>query len=262
MPKKIPDMYERKNNSQYDFESVALDKKIAKKRKYVHDGHRERLRERFIKEGIENFDDHQVLELLLFYSIPRIDTNVIAHNLIDEFGSLPNVFNASIEDLCKVKGVGERSACLIKLMPQLFNKYETINLKTRDVPLNSAEFVAKYASKYFIGIAEERLYLMCLDSQCNLLNFSRISQGNIRSTTVNMGLIAKIAFENKATNLILVHNHPSGIMAPSKADVDVTIKVESLMHDLGMRLSDHIIIGNGDDYFSFRKSEKWKHIFR
>ncbi len=264
MPRRIPDMYERKNNDKYDFESVALDVKPPSKRKKKnpHEGHRERVRNRFIKEGIDNFDEHQILEMLLFYAIPRGDTNETAHRLIEEFGSLPSVFNASLEDLCKVKGIGESCAILIKFMPQLFNKYETINLKTRDVPLNSAEMVAKYASKYFIGITEERLYLMCLDSQCNLLDFSRISQGNIRSTTVNMGMIAKIAFEKNASSLILVHNHPSGIMAPSKADIDVTMKVETLMHELGMRLSDHIIIGNGDDYFSFRKSEKWKHIFR
>ena len=127
---------------------------------------------------------------------------------------------------------------------------------------DNAELVAKYASKHFKGLTEERLYLMCLDSQSNLLEFSQVSKGNMKRTPVDLGFIAERAFATRAVSLILVHNHPSGIMAPSKADVDITMKVESIIHDLGMRLSDHIIIGNGDDYFSFRKSEKWKHIFR
>ena len=264
MPRRIPDMYERKNNIKYDFENVALKdapKPSKRKKENIHEGHRARVRERFIKEGIENFADHNVLEFLLFYAIPRGDTNKIAHALIDRFGSLSAVFDAKLEDLCEIKGVGESSAILIKMVPQLFRKYETDKLKERDVSLNNAELVAKYASKHFKGLVEERLYLMCLDSQSNLLEFSQVSKGNMNRTPVDLGLIAKVAFENEATSLILVHNHPSGIMAPSKADVDVTITVEQMMHDLGMRLSDHIIIGNGDDYFSFRKSEKYKYIF-
>lgn len=264
MPRRIPDMYEKKNRVKYDFESVALKeapKPSKKKKENPHIGHRSRVRERFLKEGLENFADHNVLEMLLFYAIPRGDTNDVAHALIDRFGSLSAVFDARIEDLCQVDGIGESSAILIKMMPQLFRKYETDKLKERDTVLNSAELVAKYASKHFKGYTEERLYLMCLDSMCNLLCFKEISNGNMNRTPVDLGLIAKIAFENKATNLILVHNHPSGIMAPSKADVDVTTKVEQMIHDLGMRLSDHIIIGNGDDYFSFRKSEKYKYIF-
>lgn len=264
MPRRIPDVYEKKNRVKYDFESIALKdapKPSKKKKENPHEGHRQRMRERFLDESIENFKPHEALEILLFYAIPRGDTNNIAHALIDRFGSLSAVFDARIEDLCEVKGVGQSSAILIKMMPQLFRKYETDKLKERDATLNSAELVARYASKFFKGYTEERLYLMCLDSVCNLLCFKEISNGNMKRTPVDLGLIAKTAFDNKATSLILVHNHPSGIMAPSKADVDVTITVEQMMHDLGMRLSDHIILGNGDDYFSFRKSEKYKYIF-
>ena len=231
------------------------------KKENVHKNHRSRVRQKFVENGIESFQPHQVLELLLFYAYSQRDTNVIAHNLIHEFDSISGVFDAKVEDLCKIKGIGERSALLIKLMPQLFRKYEIDKLKEKDDALNSAELVARYASKYFKGYAEERLYLLCLDSTCNLICIKEISNGNMKRTPVDLGLIAKIAFENKATNLILVHNHPSGIMAPSKADVDITTRVEQMMHDLGMRLSDHIILGNGDDYFSFRKSEKYKYIF-
>ena len=139
-----------------------------KKKENPHIGHRQRMRERFLNESIENFASHEALEILLFYAIPRGNTNDIAHALIDRFGSLSAVFDARIEDLCQVDGIGESSAILIKMMPQLFRKYETDKLKERDMALNSAELVAKYASKYFIGYTEERLYLMCLDSMCNL----------------------------------------------------------------------------------------------
>lgn len=264
MPRRIPDMYEKKNRVKYDFESIAFKdtpKPSEKKKENIHEGHRERVRERFKKEGIENFADHNVLEMLLFYAIPRGDTNDTAHALIDRFGSLSAVFDANIKDLCEVKGIGENSAILIKLMPQLFRKYETDKLKERDVSMHSAELVAKYASKHFIGLTEERLYLMCLDSKSTLLDFSQVSKGNMKRTPVDLGLIVKRAFEMNAMTVILVHNHPSGIMAPSKADVDITIKVEQMMHELGMRLSDHIIIGDGDDYFSFRKSPKYNYIF-
>lgn len=265
MARKMPDMYERKSNIKYDFEDIALkdsSKIIKKKTDNVHEKHRERVRARFLREGLDNFADHNALELLLFYAIPVKDTNGLAHDLINTFGSLSAVFDARIEDLCKVNGVGEKTAILIKMIPQLFRKYETDKLKANNVALNSAELVAKYASKHFKGLTEERLYLMCLDATCNLLDFVQISSGTVKSTPLNVRLIAEKAYETNAASLILVHNHPSGITAPSKKDIDATINIANLTDAIGLHLSDHIIIGKGDDYFSFRKSEKWKHIFK
>lgn len=228
----------------------------------VHAGHRKRLRARFLKEGIENFEDHNILELLMFYSISRKDTNEEAHALINEFGSLSNVFDASYEDLCQVKGIGERTAMLIKLMPALFRKYETDKLNKNDVILNSAELVAKYTSKYFKGLTEERLYLLCLDSNAEVISFDLISSGNINSTPLNNRLITEKSFNSKAASIILIHNHPSGITAPSRMDIDATREIAYAMELIGLRLSDHIIIGHGDDFFSFRRSQKFKDIFK
>lgn len=265
MAKKMPDMYERKSNIKYDFEDIALkdtSKSTTKKTSNIHEKHRERVRMRFLKDGLDSFADHNVLELLLFYAIPVKDTNGLAHDLINTFGSLSGVFDARIEDLCKVKGVGEKTAVLIKMIPQLFRKYETDKLKVNDVSLNTAELVAKYASKHFKGLTEERLYLMCLDVSCNLLDMIQISSGTMSSTPINMRLIAETAYASNAASLILVHNHPSGIVAPSRKDIEATVKIATLTDEIGLRLSDHIIIGKGDDYFSFRKSDKWKHIFK
>lgn len=229
--------------------------------KNIHEGHRERLRQRFLKEGLDGFQPHNVLELLLFYSIPVKDTNEEAHALINNFGSLSSVFDASFEDLCKIKGIGEKTATLIKLMPELFRKYEVDKVNNEETVLNTCELVAEYVSKYFKGVTEERLYLLCLDSAFRVLCFEQISTGTVNVAPVNNRRIVELAYRFNASNIILVHNHPSGVVAPSKADVNATVSLVELFKSLGIKLNDHMIIGNGEDFFSFRRSGKWKGLF-
>lgn len=258
------DGYESKTNKKYPIEGNLYKEQktnVEKKPKNIHEGHRERMRQRFLNEGLDNFYDHNVLELLLFYSIPMKDTNKEAHTLINTFGSLSGVFDASYEELCSVKGIGECTATLIKIMPSLFKKYEVDKLKNDDVVLNTSKLVAKYASTFFKGVTNEKLYLMCLDSNCRLLGFNLISEGTINASPINARKIIKCSLDSDCSNLILIHNHPSGIVAPSRRDVDATVGMIDLLAKVGLKLSDHIIIGYGDEFFSFRKSEKWKHIF-
>ncbi len=265
MSRKRPDIYEYSKGVKYPVEANVLknpEKTNKKSPKNVHQGHRERLRQRFLQEGLDNFQDHNVLELLLFYSVPMKDTNEEAHNLINVFGSLSNVFDARFEDLCEVKGIGERTATLIKLMPELFKKYETDKLNNDNVMLNTGELVAKYVSKYFKGVTTEKMYLLCLDSVCRMISFDLISEGSVKTTALNIRKIMEIALKNNASSLILIHNHPSGVAAPSRSDIDATMEIIDLMKKVGLSLSDHIIIGHGDNFFSFRKSEKWKCLFR
>lgn len=265
MARRPAEMYENRKRKKVGVEGNLIKAPEKPKKKVntdnLHTGHRERLRTRFLNEGIENFEDHNVLELLLFYSIARKDTNEEAHALINEFGSLSNVFDASYEDLCNVKGIGERTAMLIKLVPELFRKYETDKLNKNGVILNSAELVAQYTSKYFKGLTEERLYLLCLDSNAEIMSFDLVSSGNVNSTPLNNRFITEKAFNLKAASIILVHNHPSGITAPSRNDIDATRDIAYAMKLIGLRLSDHIIIGHGDEFFSFRRSQKFKEIF-
>ncbi len=237
------------------------DLKDKDEKKNIHEGHRERLRQRFLKEGLDNFQPHNVLELLLFFSIPMKDTNEEAHELIDRFGSLSAVFDASFEELVSVKGIGEKSATLIKLVPELFKKYEVDKINLEGDILDNCEAVARYSSKYFKGVSEEQLYLLCLDSNCKILGFEQISSGTINATPINNRKIVELAYKLNAANLILVHNHPSGVVAPSRSDVNATMNTIELLKSLGMKLGDHIIIGNGDDFFSFRRSEKWRGLF-
>ncbi len=227
----------------------------------IHNGHRERLKERFLKEGLANFPSHNVLELLMFYSIPFKDTNDLAHALIDTFGSLAAVFDADFDELCKVNGIGKNTATLIKLMPELFRKYEIDKVTNDDIILDTCERVANYVSKYFKGLSVERLCLLCLDSNFKVLCFETISEGTVNFAPINNRKIVELAYKHNASSLILVHNHPSGVVAPSKADVNSTMTIIELLKSLGLRLNDHIIIGKGDDFFSFKRNEKWKKLF-
>lgn len=237
------------------------DKEANQSPQNLHDGHRQRLKQRFLEEGLENFEPHNVLELLLFFSIPVKDTNETAHLLIKKFGSLSSVFDASFEELCSVKGIKENSATLIKLFPELFKKYEVDKINSDVESLNTCELVAEYASKYFKGVTEEHLYLLCLDSNQRVLCFEQISSGTVNSAPINNRKIVELAYKHNAAYLILVHNHPSGVVAPSRTDINATASIIDLFKTLGLKLSDHIIIGNGNDFFSFRRSEKWRGLF-
>lgn len=263
MARKAPDMYENKKREKLSVEGNVLKKasKPKKEPKNSHEKHRERVRENFMKNGLESFQEHNILELLLFYSIPVKDTNELAHALINRFGSLSEVLDADYEKLLEVNGVGERTAFLIKFIPELFREYEKDKRNRKDVHLNSSELVAKYVSRYFVGLTEERLYVLCLDKNCKMLSFDLISTGTVNATMINNRKITECAIRTNAASIILVHNHPSGVTAPSKMDINATINMAEVLESVGIRLNDHIIIGHGDDFFSFRTSQKWKHIF-
>ncbi len=232
------------------------------KSKNIHEGHRERLRQRFLDDGLKNFQDHNVLELLLFYSVPFKDTNEEAHNLIETFGSLSGVFDASFDDLCRVKGIGARSAALIKMIPELFQKYEIDKKNKSDVILDTCVRVAEYVAPHFKGETVEKMFILCLDSACRPLNLTQVSEGIVNVAPLNTRKIMEISLGCNASSIILIHNHPSGVVAPSRKDIDATIGMINLMSKVSIRISDHIIIGHGSDFFSFRKSEKWNYIFK
>lgn len=230
--------------------------------KNPHAGHRERLRKDYKKDGLDSFNDHKVLELLLFYGHTRKDTNEIAHALIKHFGSLSAVLDADFDELCSVRGVGEVSATLIMFVRDLFRRYEIDKQNKDSIILNSAELVAQYASKYFKGVNEEHMYLICLDSNCRLLRCDMIGKGTVNFAPISNRKIVELAYKSNAASVILIHNHPSGITAPSRKDIDTTIGIIEAMKAIGITVSDHIIIGNGDDYFSFSTNSKFRNFFR
>lgn len=226
----------------------------------MHDGHRDRVKNRFLKEGLDNFEPHNALEMLLFYSVPRKDTNELAHLLINTFGSYTAVIDASFEQLIKVKGVTENTAILIKMILPYSRFYETCKITEDKVFLNSPESVGEYLYRRYIGYTEEVVTLVCLDHSCRVLACEVIGRGDIASASISMRVIVEIVIKNKATGVILAHNHPGGIALPSQSDVETTRRVFSVLNDVGVYLMDHIILCS-DDYVSMASSVEYENIF-
>ena len=210
-----------------------------------HQGHRHRLRERFLREGLDGFADHNVLELLLFYALPKQDTNLLAHQLIDAFGSLDGVFDASPEALMKVKGVGENVAALIHLMPEAARRYSIAkDGACRVLPDSTA--AGRYLLPRFLNCQDEVMYMVCLDAKLAVLDCREINRGNTVSVGVNIRRIVQIALEKNATYVVLAHNHTSGLALPSSEDVAATLRVRQILAQVDVTLSDHIVVAGGD----------------
>ena len=211
----------------------------------VHDGHRARIKQRFLRHGLDNFDDHSVLELLLFHSVPRRDTNVLAHELINRFGSLAEVFDAPVEELLKVDGLGEASALLIKLMPQLSRRY-LISRTAPDKQLNSSRQAGEYITPYFFGERDEVVYLVCLDAKCKVLACKMMFRGSVNSAAINVRRLVETALSFNSTSVVLAHNHTSGIPTPSLEDISSTRRISEALGAVDIALTDHIVVADSD----------------
>lgn len=215
----------------------------------LHEGHRKRIKARYLVEGLDAFADHQVLELLLFYCIPMKDTNELAHKMLQEFGSLAGLMEANPKEICKRCSVSENIAILVSMIPSLARRY--FKDKWGDKPvLTSSANAGEYAKSLFVGRTYEAFYLICLDAQ-NRVNYAAlVHEGTINEAPVYPRLIVETALRHQANSVILAHNHPGGTMGPSGADVEVTKRVAAALEGMSIRVSDHIIVA-GDQYFSF-----------
>ncbi len=210
----------------------------------IHDGHRKRLIKRAMDEGLDGFSQHNVLELLLFFAIPRRDTNEIAHALIKRFGSLSGVFDAPMAELLNIDGIGENSAALIKLIPQLSRQYLTD--RDNDICLRSTEKAGNYLLSRYIGRREETVMLVSMDSKYRVLGTTVLHTGSINSTEVNIRKVVATALQYDAVNVIIAHNHPGGIALPSHEDIATTQRVKDALAAINVKLVDHIIIADND----------------
>ena len=211
----------------------------------VHDGHRRRLKKRFSEHGMDNFADHEALELLLFYAIPQGDLNPLAHTLIQRLGSLAAVFDASAGELKKIPGVGENTATLIKLIPQIARRY-MISKSGFDNILNSTKRAGEYLIPRFFSERDEVVYMISLDAKCKVLNCQLMFRGSVNSTGVNVRKIVEAALLYNATGVIIAHNHTSGIALPSNEDTMTTRRIEAALMGVGIALQDHIIVADND----------------
>lgn len=212
---------------------------------HTHNGHRDRLRKKFLENGLESLQEHEILELLLFYAIPRKNTNEIAHELINRFGSIAKVLDADIELLKEVQGISDSSATLIKMIPQLCNVY--LNCDSVPVGLNDLTEYKDFSIKQYIGIHEEVLKAIYLDNNQQYIACDNICTIHSPNTIiVNMRRIIERAEKHSSSSLILLHNHPNGSTTPSNEDKISTKKAYKILHDIGITLMDHIIVTKND----------------
>ena len=218
----------------------------------IHDGHRGRLRGRFLRNELNGFADHEVLELLLCYAIPQGDVNPLAHALMDRFGSLAGVLSAPVELLSQVKGVGERTAVLLRMVPQVAQKARLAELE-RELVLNTRERVGPYLLELFSQERNEAVYQICLDGKGKLLACRRLGEGSTSAVNLDVRKVVENAILHAASSVILAHNHPSGVALPSPDDHAATDRVRTALESIDVRLEDHIIVAD-HDFISFSES--------
>lgn len=218
----------------------------------IHDGHRQRLKERFLRDGLDGFTDIQALELLLFYAIPRQDTNPIAHALLEKFGSFSNVLDAPPEKLTEVDGIREHAAALIKTVQALSRYYDLDKVK-QETALPTIEDCGRYLIPFFKNRKNETVFLLSLDAKLKVLDCREVGEGSINYASIPVRRVVEMALDTGATSVVLAHNHPSGIAVPSADDIQTTRRLAAALSAVEIVLVDHIVVAD-DDYVSMAQS--------
>lgn len=215
--------------------------------KNLHEGHRQRLKNRFNETGLSNFEAHNILELLLFYSIPRKDTNEIAHNLLDHFGTLSGVFDAEFEELLNVTGIKENSATLIKLVPAIAREYLD-SKHGKDKKFDTAEKLGDYLVDKYFGETREIVYAVFLNNSFEVLATVKIHEGTVNSAHVSARKIVDHFVKYNASMVVLAHNHPNGSICPSMEDIETTRQLLSAFQAIDISLIEHFVV-SGSEYY-------------
>ena len=218
----------------------------------VHDGHRQRMKRRFLEHGLDNFDDVNALELLLFYAQPRQDTNATAHALLERFGSLSAVMEATPAELHSVKGIGDSAAALLGLIPAVSRRYMLDKSPTAE-PVDTPTAAGRYFIPRFMYETEEVVYALLLDARKQPICCREMSRGTVNAAEINTRRLVELVLERRASAVILSHNHLSGVALPSAEDEISTAQLRRALSLLGVELSDHIIVA-GCEYVSMAES--------
>lgn len=218
----------------------------------IHAGHRARLRKRFLEEGLDAFHEINALELLLFYCVPRKDTNELAHRLINYFGCYTNVLSAPVAELIKVDGVTEHIATYLAIQGAAV-RYYMLNQKNNGTIVRTTGDYGNLMLPYFIGKTNETVYLLCLDAKCKVLCCREVSEGSVNAASISLRKIVDVALSSNATSVVLAHNHPSGLAVPSAEDVYTTQRVAKALDAVEVILVDHLVVADGD-YISLAQS--------
>ncbi len=225
----------------------------------LHDDHRQRVYERFLREGLAGFEEHNAMEFLLFLARARGDTNPLAHMLINRFGSLSDALDAPIEELEAVPGVGHSTAVVLKFIPQMCAYYLNNKQSHKRTPLDSVRAVGEFFMPKFFARTEEALYMAAVDDRRMLLRCVLISEGTANATSICVTKIVSEALKYKATGVVLAHNHPRGLTLPSGDDMAVTQEVYRALQMVNVQLLDHLIFSE-NEYVSFAQTNYLENI--
>ncbi len=226
---------------------------MAKPPKSIHAGHRQRVKEEFLATGFTGWSDHRILEFLLFYALPQGDTNEIAHNLINKFGSLSGVLVAPLEELKRTQGVGDHTATFLCSMSSVAAVY-TGSRARRNTVVNAPSDAFPLLVREFMGQKNELVYILCLDGKNQVLGIRKIAQGSINATHINIRRIGEEVFALHAEKIYLAHNHVGSLPLPSLADWQTTFSLYGVLNAMGIQLVDHLIFQDSE-MVSLQQSE-------
>ena len=216
----------------------------------MHEGHRERLKQQFKNNNysIDKWQEHNILELLLFYAVPRVDTNETAHKLLDKFGSLAGVLDASTDALSSVEGVGSNTTVFLKLLPQIFSVYTEQKFKEDKTKRDMSDVEARksYFIPKFFGYSYEAVFVASLDNKNRVTACEKLFSGTVNVSHVNLRMIIEFAIRNSASGIIIAHNHPNGTSTPSYQDVVMTKQLSDALFPVNIKLLDHIVVAEND----------------
>ncbi len=227
---------------------------MAKKSSYelnLHKEHRERVRRRFLEVGLDGFADHEILEFLLFYARPRVNTNELSHLLLRRFDNIQNIIDAPVSELESIAGIGESSAVFFKLLGALLK--ENLYTSKKQNSLDTSEKINEYILPHFTNMSVESVVVVAVDAARRPIIAKALAEGNDSTASLTPAKIARFLIENKAYGAIIAHNHPSGLAVPSMADIRSTDLIKRALNSVGIKLIDHLIVVK-DDFISIRDS--------
>ncbi len=228
------------------------------KKENPHSGHRLKLKRRFHREGLDHFEDHNILELILFFAIPRKDTNELAHALIDRFGSLSKVFDATLDELCQVEGIGENAASLILSYPAVAKRYYKDRFRP-EKKLPEYTQMGQDLVLHFAGLDVEQAYAVFYDNSLSYCGSEVIHEGDLNSVAFSFRKLCDAAVHHKAAYLVFAHNHPHGLPIASSEDLNTTNKLKNFLLQMNVVLIDHFVIG--ENHFSSVEKESFDYIY-
>lgn len=208
----------------------------------VHDGHRERMRLRFRETGsFDGFSEHEIIEMLLFYTHPRRNTNEIAHELINRFGSIAGIIEAEYDDLIKVKYITDGAATLFKMLPKFLPVY--YNSKNNGMIYDNSQKLIALFEPYFVGLAHEEFRAAYFDNKLALIRNVALDSGDTSGTAVNIRKLVEIALRENAATVAIAHNHPKTASKPSSGDFNTTQQIIDVLKPMKIDFLDHVIVG-------------------